>query len=170
MKPGPISKPGRTGCHGAKSVAKTTRESDSRPGSSRKSRQAHVLKKQWTSSREKKWVVGKKTLRKWNFIQYPIEYINIKTYVRKIIHTVLHIDYEVISQKYSNRVSTNRRNSNSCKSRTYCIYHFKFSELYRAQLKLLTCSWPHLHRTPCQQIPAFYATFMFITVLTVAHN
>jgi hypothetical protein len=29
-----------------------------------------------------------------------MEYINIKTYVivRKIIHTVLHIDYEVVSQ------------------------------------------------------------------------
>jgi hypothetical protein len=36
-------------------------------------------------------------LRKLNFIQYSIEYINIKTHVivRKIIHTVLHIDYEV---------------------------------------------------------------------------
>jgi hypothetical protein len=34
------------------------------------------------------------------FSTYPIEYINLKTYAiaRKIIHTVLHIDYEVVSQ------------------------------------------------------------------------
>jgi hypothetical protein len=43
-----------------------------------------------------------------------------KTYVtvRKIIHTGLHIDYK---SKYRNRVSTNPRNSNPCKSSTYCI-------------------------------------------------
>jgi hypothetical protein len=51
----------------------------------------------------------------------PTDYINIKTYVvvRKIIHTVLVASRK---SKYHNRVSTNPRNSNPCKSRTYYIY------------------------------------------------
>jgi hypothetical protein len=40
----------------------------------------------------------KEDFEKMKHIQYPIEYINIKIYVtvRKIIHTVLHIEYEHI--------------------------------------------------------------------------
>jgi hypothetical protein len=58
----------------------------------------------------------------------PIEYINIKTYVivRQMIHTVLHIDYRT---KYRKRVSTNPRNSNPCKSRTYCISFYNFRRI-----------------------------------------
>jgi hypothetical protein len=77
-------------------------------------------------------------MRKWNFIQYPIECINIKNICNFKKNNTYSITYWLWNRKstYRNRVSTNPRNSNPCKSRTYCIAsHFCHSWSYKGCLE-----------------------------------